>query len=596
MPDAVLIFTFSPVQPFIMEARRAADLYAGSHILVKLARAAANAISTGGKLIYPDSPSGDVPNKLVARVPRQNAQTLAENARQALLEEWQRIAEDARGAFHKSAQGMASISDGKWNEIWQRQISHLWEIYWTAAPTAGGTETYADAYRQAEAALNAAKRTRVFEAAEEQGLKDSLSGRREALHTDTDDARKYWRRISAVDALHSRLQPDGRERLDAIGLVKRFTPEAEKFPSTSTIASRDFLNDVLKKEETLHSLRSYREALKSLLGSKLYTVPDYDEQPKYREWPYDGDLLYMETLTPNRLEDSYNLTDTDPAHLRRAREALNKLHGLAESRPSPYYALIVLDGDHMGKLVGDAAAEGEDGHRTLSKLLLKFCDHAKEIASGHLAYVVYNGGDDVLALAPLSQAVPFAQALSHKFKEIVHGATASAGIAIAHHLYPLDAALRAVRDAERAAKDDYRRNALCIRALKRSGETLQVGTRWTDEGANDFAGLIAQVIGHFREDRLSSRFAYDVAEQAHIVTALEDRDARTAMLKRLVNRHKTDKLQNPDDIVKQLDAWAAALDEIVPKEVQDGREVPQGFAELGRWLVLARFIAQGGGE
>lgn len=594
MTDALLIFTFSPVQPFIMEARRAADLYAGSHILVKLARAAANAISTGGKLIYPDSPSGDVPNKLVARVPRQNAQTLAENARLALLEEWQRIAEDARGAFHKSAQGMASISDGKWNEIWQRQTSHLWEIYWAAVPLED--EEYSAIYKRASRALESVKRTRMFGQTEERSLKDSLSGRREALHTDTDDARKYWQRISAAEALHSRLQPDGRERLDAIGLVKRFTPEAEKFPSTSTIASRDFLNDVLKKEDTLHSLRSYREALKSLLGSKLYTVPDYDEQPKYREWPYDGDLLYMETLTPNRLEDSYNLTDPDPANLRRAREALSKLHGLAGSRPSPYYALIVLDGDHMGKLVGDAAAQGEDGHRTLSKLLLKFCDHVKEIASGHLVYVVYNGGDDVLALAPLSQAVPFAQALNDKFKEIVRGATASAGIAIAHHLYPLDAALRAARDAERAAKDDYGRNALCIRALKRSGEALHVGTRWTDAGDNDFAGLIAQVIGHFREDRLSSRFAYDVVEQAHIVTALEDRAARTAILKRLVNRHKTDKLQNPDDIVKQLDTWAAALDAIVPREVQGGREVPQGFAELGRWLVLARFIAQGGGE
>ncbi|MER3437544.1 MAG: hypothetical protein C4346_08095, partial [Chloroflexota bacterium] len=31
MPDAVLTFTFSPVQPFIAEARRAADLVGGSY-------------------------------------------------------------------------------------------------------------------------------------------------------------------------------------------------------------------------------------------------------------------------------------------------------------------------------------------------------------------------------------------------------------------------------------------------------------------------------------------------------------------------------------------------------------------------------------
>ena len=40
MPDAVLIFTFSPIQSFIAEARRASDLYVGSQILVRLAKAA----------------------------------------------------------------------------------------------------------------------------------------------------------------------------------------------------------------------------------------------------------------------------------------------------------------------------------------------------------------------------------------------------------------------------------------------------------------------------------------------------------------------------------------------------------------------------
>lgn len=85
MNDAVLIFTFSPVQPFIAEARRTSDLYVGSQIPVHLAKAAARVIQQRGTLIYPAMLSDDVPNKLVARVAWQEAESIAEEAKKALL-------------------------------------------------------------------------------------------------------------------------------------------------------------------------------------------------------------------------------------------------------------------------------------------------------------------------------------------------------------------------------------------------------------------------------------------------------------------------------------------------------------------------------
>jgi CRISPR-associated protein Cmr2 len=589
MPDAVLIFTFSPVQPFISEARRAADLFAGSRILVELAKAAASALQQrGGDLVFPaglhdgpnKAPAGflDVPNKLVATVPADHVRNIAQSAQEALLQKWREIGDSARNRLQKYNAGQ----DGVWNAIWQRQTDRLWEVYWASAPMTGRDDSYSEAYRRADAALNGAKRTRAFEASEEQGMKDSLSGQREALHTDGVSAMAYWAGVSG--AVGTKLRPAGQERLDAIGSLKRFSDIAEKaFPSTSTVASEDF------RQRVRGRIGPYRQAVEALIPrGKLYRVSSSDE------WPYDGDLFYLETLTTERLRDSYDLGQVDQDQLRDAQKELRRLHREVKPPPSPYYAIIVLDGDKMGERIFSCLNKPNPRveHQKLSQSLARFAGHVEGIVGNHLGSVVYNGGDDVLLMSPLSHAVPVAQELAQKFRQTT-GATASAGIAITHHLYPLDAALAAARDAEREAKDRYGRNALCAYAVKRSGETLRVGGKWSGD-AGYFGDLFADLVGHFQDGRLSSRLAYEVAEQAPTIAILGDSAARKATLKRMIGRHSTEKM--PDAmaaaLVDRLDTWATALDACIPSD--DGSA--QGFAELGRWLVLARFVAQGGGD
>ncbi|MGB9587387.1 MAG: type III-B CRISPR-associated protein Cas10/Cmr2, partial [Armatimonadota bacterium] len=94
MSEAILIFTFSPVQQFISETRRTADLFTGSRILRELARSAGEAIGIDS-LIYPRKLQADVPNKLVARVPWEQTKQIAERAREALLDKWREIAKEA---------------------------------------------------------------------------------------------------------------------------------------------------------------------------------------------------------------------------------------------------------------------------------------------------------------------------------------------------------------------------------------------------------------------------------------------------------------------------------------------------------------------
>jgi len=564
MSDAILIFTFSPVQSFITEARRTSDLYVGSQILVCLAKAAAQVMMQRGTLIYPAALGDDVPNKLVAHVSWEEAREIAEESKAALLREWTHIADTAKNEL----MGKEPLPDARWHDNWTRQISHLWEIYWAAALLDG--RSYRDVYLEASRALDAAKRTRVFDATEEHGLKDTLSGCREALYTSKANAKSYWAKIGEQVGA-AKLRPEGRERLDAIGAVKRFSELAERqFPSTSTVASRPFLNLVRQQRE----FAEYRQIVEELLKGCLYR-PNRDDS----DWPYDGDLLFLETLTPQRLESSYGLTALDLGWLQMAQDTLLTVYKQMALRPSPYYAVIVLDGDNMGKRVNECQTEAE--HTELSCKLATFAGGVKPIVEEqYQGNLIYNGGDDVLALAPLSSAFPLAQTLASSFKEVT-GGTASVGIAIVHHLYPLSAALQQARQAEKQAKIPPKA-AVCVRVLKRSGEIIEMRSPWNAVG-DTFADLIGLFQGDAQGEPLSSKFAYDVLHAAYALP--EAHEQSQAELKRLLMRHRNAKhprSPDPSEWAERLRIWAAAL--------------PGQLKELGRWLVFARFVAQGGRE
>jgi CRISPR-associated protein Cmr2 len=575
MNQAILIFSLGPVQGFIAEARRVGDLDAGSEVLKRLSRAACESIQDdGGTLIYPAHLRDDVPNKLVARVPRDRVEALAHSAEKAIDAEWQKCVDAARKFLNTNG----PPPDDYWNAIWERQTTTFWETYWAAAPL---DEDYDAAYETASSAFGATKRTRVFKHVEEKGVKDSLGGRRSALRTADLNASKYWAQVAASPQVtQAALQPEGRERLDALGAIKRCGGLAERSPSVSHIAAADFL--VAAKGHP-SALAMYRRTIEDLLGNHLYPVSSDTA------WPYDGDLFFKETLTEGRLANSYGLSEPYEGYLKAAQQALSALHQKVGCPLSPYYAIIVFDGDGMGEMVSNCRTEKE--HQAFSETLLGFAKQAKEIIVDHSGHPVYVGGDDVLALAPLAQALPLAQMLAERFRDIVKGGTASAGIAIAHHLHPLDATLRAARGAERRAKHVEGKAAVCVRVLRRSGEQVDARSYWTA-----MSGLFESLVAFFRNGVLSSKFAYAATDAAY---ALPDPDdAFEAELKRLFERHHDSQkwTESEKKWAERLRTWAEDLPEPAkPKDEHFFESISQ-TEELARWLALARFLAQGGAE
>jgi|YNPBryunderm2012_1023409.scaffolds.fasta_scaffold00551_10 CRISPR-associated protein Cmr2 len=573
MNDALLIFTFSPIQSFIAEARRVSDLYAGSKILSRLAfQVAQQVVNQGGDLIYPAQTSQqDMPNKLVTLVPYEQGGKIAQSLHETFLNEWQQIADDTLQELSR----LSPAIDEHWRQIWQRQSEHFWEIYWVVQKLSDG---YASTYQAAARALEAVKRTRAFAQTAEEGLKDSLSGKRAALTTRNLDARQYWSQLAQSLRKPSLLRGDGRERLDALGAIKRFSPfsQRQKFLSVSSVATADFL------AQALQNARGELDTYRQTVAAWAYPVREQSE------WPYDGDLFFLETLTAERLAENYGLQNPDPQQLSQAKTALSRLYK-AVFAPSPYYAILQLDGDSIGEII-DSCQTVEQHHR-FSQSLITFAQQVKAIVDRHLGELIYNGGDDVLALAPISRALPLASELAHTFSQVVkrpnepsRSCTLSAGIVIAHHLYPLDAALSAARQAEQDAKSKVKeKNAVCVSVMRRSGEFLQAFSPWQAMG-NRFDELVALLKPNSQGVvALASGFAYEAAGLAYALPEANER--LQSQLCRLLTRHRNAERSqafDPRQWSQWLTDWAGQL--------------PEQTTELGKWLLFARFVARGGAE
>ena len=575
--DSVMIFTFSPVQPFIGEARRAADLYAGSHILVELAKAAAEILASNGQLIYPTGSAGDLPNKLVALVPLEKAGEIAESIKTKFLQTWKSIAGDSKQEFQRITRDTAG---DEWQKIWERQVNFPWELFWAAsALNRDGQENYRLAYEEADRAVEAQKRLRRFDQSCEPGIKDTLSGSRQALRSTEKDANEYWQEISKKTTA-ALLRPGGRERLDAVGLIKRFKPNLggrvrpySGFPSTSSIASAPFL------EAALPHLKKHRRYIDILYGLGVFSVRT-DESP----WPFDGDFLYMETLCRERLEKDYQLKDFSDNLLKEARQELDNLHQSVGWRPSKYYGLMRLDGDGLGKMVTACLEEKDpqDAHRKLSGNIFNFADKVPGITDRYLGALVYNGGDDVMALVPLCYVHSLGLDLAEAF-EAHTGGTASAGIAIVHHVSPLDAALSEAGKAEREAKDfpdknNPQKNALCIKVHKRSSGIRTISSHWHKVKQN-----LDDTISIFRSKQLSTGFAYNL-ETATYALPMADEAFKMELL-RLIERGRDRNHENAIEPAIWADRW-----------VSWAQQLPGGTQDLAGWIRYAAFVAQGGEE
>lgn len=656
------------------------------------------------------------PNKFTAVVPAEEAEAFARRCESAVRGEWERLTGKIRERLVKEIPSFASAQG-----IWERQVRQFPEVYWAtyewgeqpeiiaslyeeltgsehfvevlklqqgAYPHNQGT-VYAACHELVERALAARKVTRDFEEIDEPGWKCTMCGEREILHDDRDGRGKdFWKEVAL--RLGGHFEPDGRERLCAICTVKRliqplvFRDELSlrgDFPSTDSMAVAPLVKTALERWE--NETRTIVETLIGVIGScplqriafagmdipELERLAEQRGETARRLVSLDGNWLFAESYNPERLERVYGVKlSNDEAQT--LRKTLKDLCNATSVPLSDYYAILVMDGDNMGKwlsgthenlarfgaMLHPKASEqlkdiGEwqellqqkrlispSLHVAISQALANFALHCVPfvIEELHCGRLVYAGGDDVLAFLPLQEVLDATRELRALFSgeagrkpeggiEIVFGdnqwtgwldwngrklltmgnkATASVGIAIAHRLHSLRDALQQARDAEKDAKNRYGRNAICIRWLKRSGERVQMGAKFTypDSGIQDtldFLLGVKEVMKGKDEVEISGRFATALMEEAFTLVNLPA-EAQEAELLRLLRRHSKGDSKAKEKVLPELAHNLGHLANALEMHAggntifHDLTKPQRGLIELGKWLTFLRFLGGGG--
>lgn len=545
--EETLHFSFGPVQAFVAQARRTRDFWAGSYLLSYLAGCAMVGLEAcGGRVVFPDvnedpvvgalrargregqpqapdSPVGSLPNRFRARVPAGAGGSACTAALQAA---WDRIA----GAVFRYIGSPREVEDR-----WRAQVRSAWDCIWVVGEPGG--------------LLDLRKNLRSHVPPPEPGDKCSLCGERQELsglglgdRESRAAMREWWDRLRRRLPGGAELDlPEG-ERLCAVCLVKRLFPRVARealgwevpqhFPSTYWVAAASWLEQAVTRApaqaarlaETAVRAGVPRPEAETYLPALKRAVEQGASgdaalrQALGRLVQLDAKVFYAEEL-----REGAEWPEAVVPHLGELRAALGQV-ARQVGHPSPFFALLVMDGDGMGALLGGTDPEH---HPDISRALLRFSRQAAAAVEEHRGALVYAGGDDVVALLPVSHALACAracrQAYLDAFAPLVQAgvlaparATISAAVVFAHVKTPLRQVIASGhRLLDEVAKDGVGRDALACRVWKRGGPILTWAQPWDAPGGGVEAlrKMAAAVRGQAEGlPRLPSKFLYRVRE------------------------------------------------------------------------------------
>lgn len=458
------------------------------------------------------------------------------------------------------------------------QLEDGW--FWQPNPGA----LYPALHELLERLLTAAKSVRPFAQIEQTGWRCSLTGETEWLTTDraqlavsprTQD-NTLWARVAAKRPAWARKG----EHLGALATLKRLWPNlfvneiksvldrgVQRFVvSTHTMALATSLAQWIESgarmpgrlAEALDRSDAERVALPRRLALALHRHPDGERLARLPGW-----------LEAARESEDEGLSA-------KADQLLKQMLG---KKPETYYALVLMDGDRMGawlsavrehtlphassfhpqiaaglqRFSGDPKfkayadslrAANPARHMAISDALNNFAlTLAPAVVEGqHHGRILYAGGDDLMAMLPVSDLLPAMAALRAAYSGIdpktvgaldddldfarqangfvVHRrrllrlmgekATASIGAVIAHHQAPLGAVRRELVAAEKRAKNEGGRDAFSITVVKRSGGALFLTCKWTRAGGDSPMTCLRELSTALRDNDASRRAAFHV--------------------------------------------------------------------------------------
>jgi len=473
-----------------------------------------------------------LPNRFLALVPANQAEEIQGIAAKAVKDVWMKICDAVHADICDKLQDvLAADQFTDWDKDWQKQVSrfpvtdsqiHVWTdsktaIEWAkeknTPPIAGGWEThplnYAEHWRQivgnskhssltqgsawalhyalVDWKFAATKNARSFEAwkSKTPSEKDNLNGRDEILGGE--NAADFWKALRAAYRGERSGDFKGSQRYGALSVIKRLWAKTY----LKQLGWNAFAPPFESVQDIARAIDSDEDEIAT--GPEYYAVLCMDGDDM-GQWLSGTRTLPMETALSNKAAAYFRQHWKHPTV--KSSEVRRVL--------SPSY------------------------HAALSEALNHFSLYAAGPIVEHFkGQLFYAGGDDVLAILPASEAVSCAEALkcafqgfiseetSPRIKEslnslfdfptkeggfltckthagtheklrpnwplIVMGPTASVsvGIAVGHTRSPMQEVIQAAREAESGAKKVPNKGAICLRVMKRSGESAEFAASFT---------------------------------------------------------------------------------------------------------------------
>jgi hypothetical protein len=454
---ALLTFGIGPVHSFIAQARRVADVWAGSRLLSDLVQQAIRVLwEAGGEMVFPHLEVGraipeGLPNRFVGRVPAAQANEVAGRMEEAIRARWNGLIREA-GAKVLSPLGLSPAA-----ELWTepsapgrpRQTDALLDFAWSWVTEEEG---YARASIEGAAQFAAARVFRPFLQIAAEWEKCAICGERTALPNGIrEDVQAAWQaaQARAEGTAWGKYFRFDQGRLCLVCATKRLYTCLEGFSASFSALDRF---QPLETEPYL--------ALVKMDGDRM------------------GGIL---SLPPEAVRNG----ELEAFHRAVSRALLAFADGLRQVRSVD-----------------------------LNIAALRYAARGKE------PQLIYAGGDDVLFVCDPRDALPLVQALRARYVAAFEEAqellvnpadrdrfTISAAVLFAHSSHPAGLLLRDLEEIlEVGAKARAGRNAVALCLAKRGGAPEEAAFSWRDRNApeGDWLGSLDRITEWLRQGRLSS--------------------------------------------------------------------------------------------
>jgi len=648
MTEQYFHFTLGPVQGFVAQARRTRDFWAGSFLLSWLSAVAMQAVKKQkGDIIFPEisdnylnwiegkgieltaPQQGCVPNRFKGGLAKVPTDFIPELVTESIEQAWQALAEAVW-------QQDLSHCTNNTREIWNRQVSHFWEVSWTLSDN-----------KEANNQLDRRKNWRNYLPPEEAGVKCMMmDGWQELSGIDTPNAKGldlFWQDVikQGGTAIKTDLRPH--EYLCAIAFIKRrFVHCFENLnvdmpnnwqlqgwtvkssvPSVAYIAAAPWLAQILTHAPE-DKLKTFHNEAKKLTGSygeyatRLDCIDSVLEQHHNKRLFWDTKSLDGNVFFDAALEN--NNIYSDQTQAKKVAQALNALRQSVKENNgepvSPFYAVLMMDGDSLGSQMSEITKQ-----ENISSGLKNFTTGVQKIVEDCSGFLIYAGGDDVLALLPLEYALNCANQLrSHYLASFSAyddiNTTLSGAIEYAHIKMPLGKVLGDAHHLlDDIAKNKTGRDALAVRVWKPGGQHLQWAMPWQYARNAQGEVIMDKLAQDFQKDQqqtpFSNSFFFHIEEQFASLQSknkqgelvLDDRFSQQTMIQLIaaeylnsgVNELKQEKRITQQTAIQRVTPMLEQCFTIHRHLKDNGQESFENTQQLnGKAVQLIRFLAQKG--